>query len=388
VKVTLASLDLFHVVNQARILQSEGYLDHFFTTRVRPEIEGIAAARGASCYPLHYALRILQRWPRWVGANHFYLQLCRAFDYWLRPKFSRETDLLAILSGVGLQSFRAARRAGIPTVVECGSTHTDFQHEIVLSERRRNGLHAPLFPSGYRDRVAAEFAEADYIQIPSRFVGRTFTDRGVPPEKLLYAIYGVDVDKFTPRTRPTGNEPFRAICPSGVNLRKGARVLIEAWRKLGWRDAELRWIGTPTAETEHLFQELPDSVRLHPWIKHEDLAALYRQCDVFVLPSFEEGFARVMLEAAASGLPLIVTPNTGVEDFFTGGAPEGWLSPAGDVDALCDALLQARVNRDATFQLGQRAALRAQDFTWEAYGRKVVANYARILGQTRGHLPN
>jgi glycosyltransferase involved in cell wall biosynthesis len=380
VKVTLASLDLFWLVNQGRILQSQGLLDHFFTTRVRPEIEGIDADLGTSCYPLHYALRILQRWPQWVGSNHFYLLLCQAFDYWLRPKFSRKTDLLAILSGVGLESFRMARRACILTVVECGSTHTDFQHEIVLAERRRNGLQTPLFPPDYRDRVRTEFEEADFIQIPSRFVGKTFTDRGVPPEKLLYALYGVDVEKFTPRSRPTGDEPFRIICPSGVNLRKGARVLVGAWRKLGWAEAELHWIGVPSAETAHLFRDLPDSVRLHSWMNHEDLAALYRQCDVFVLPSFEEGFARVMLEAAASGLPLIVTANTGVEDFFTADAPEGWLIPVGDTDALCDVLLQARADRDATFQLGQRAALRARDFSWEAYGRKVIANYARILG--------
>jgi glycosyltransferase involved in cell wall biosynthesis len=380
VKITLASLDLFHVVNQAQLLQSQGLLDHFFATRLRAEIEGIAADRSTSCYPLHYALRLMQRWPGLVGSNRFYLQLCRSFDYWLRLKFSRHTDILTALSGVGLQSFRAARKAGIATVVECGSTHTDFQHEIVLSERRRNGLKTPLFPVGYRDRVRFEFEEADFIQIPTRFVGRTFTDRGVPPEKLVYALYGVDVKRFTPRLHPSGNEPFRVICPSGVNLRKGARVLMEAWRKLGWKDAELHWIGGPSRETAHLFDSLPASVRMHAWMTHLDLAALYQRCDAFVLPSFEEGFARVMLEAAASGLALIVTPNTGAEDFLTE-AVEGWLIPAGEVDALCNALEEARNDRNSTFKRGQAAAARAKEFTWEAYGRQVVANYARILGQ-------
>lgn len=379
VKITLGSLDLFHLLNQARFLQAEGHLDHFFATRLRPEIEGINADRSTSCYPLHYALRIMQRWPRWVGSNHFYLQLCRSFDFWLRPRFSRQTDILTILSGVGLRSFRAAKKAGVATVVECGSTHTDFQHEIVLSERYRNGLKTPLFPTGYRDRVRAEFAEADFIQIPTRFVGKTFTDQGIPPEKLIYAVYGVDAKRFTPRSLPSGTEPFRVICPSGVNLRKGARVLMEAWRRLGWRDAELHWIGSPSAETVHLFTQLPDSVKMHAWMNHDDLAALYRKCDVFVLPSFEEGFARVMLEASASGLPLIVTPNTGAEEFFTEENSEGWLIPAGSVDALSEALLEARNDRDATFRRGQRAVARAQDFTWEAYGRKVIANYQSIL---------
>lgn len=378
-RVTLASLDLFHVVNQARLLQSRGLLDHFYATRLRPEIEGIKPELASSCYPLHYGIRMLQTRPHWVGGNHFYLQLCRAFDYWLRPQFSRKTDILAVLSGVGLHSFRAAGDAGIATVVECGSTHTDFQHEIVLEEYRQNGLTRPLFPKGYRDRVRTEFEEAHYIQIPTRFVAKTFTDRGISPEKLLFAQYGVDVERFSPRLQPSGVEPFRAICPSGVNLRKGARILMEAWKKLGWSDAELHWIGTPTAHTAHLFRDQPATVILHEWMTHAELSALYARCDVFVLPSFEEGFARVMLEGAASGLPLIVTPNTGAEDFFDPAAPEGWIVPANDVDALCAALSQARADRDATYRLGQRAAARARDFTWEAYGDQVVENYRRIL---------
>ena len=378
-RVTLASLDLFWMVNQARALQSGGFLDHYFTTRVRPEIEGIQGELGTSCYPLHYLLRIMQMSPGLVGGNHFYLQLCRAFDYWLRPQFSRQTDILTILSGVGLQSFLAARGAGVITVVECGSTHTDFQHEIVLAEFRRNGINRPLFPKNYRDRVRAEFEEADYIQIPSRFVGRTFVEHGISEAKLLCSAYGVDQEKFKAKEALRVEEPFRAICSSGVNLRKGARVLIEAWRKLSWTDAELHWIGKPTADTAHLFLHKPRTVIVHEWMGHEELSALYRRCDVFVLPSFEEGFARVMLEAAACGLPLIVTPNTGAEDFLSPGAPEGWLIPVNDVDALCDSLILAKQNRDRTFALGQRASQRARAFTWDAYGERVLANYQRVL---------
>ena len=380
-KVTLASFDLFHIVDQARQLQKKGFLDHFFSTRVRPEVEGIEAALRTSCYPLHYALRVMQRWPHWVGGNHFYLQLCRTFDYWLRSRFSRDTDILAILSGVGLQSFRAARSAGIVTVLDCGSTHTDFQHEILLAEFRRNGVQRALFPKGYRDRVRNEFEEADYIQIPTKFVGRTFIERGIPASKLLYALYGVDQKRFSLKEPARNEQPFRAICPSGINLRKGARVLAEAWTKLGWADAELHWVGRPGPETEHLFREKPDTLILHDYMDACSLASLYRTCDVFVLPSFEEGFVRVMLEAAASGLPIIVTPNTGAEDFFSPDAPEGWLIPVNDVDALCDAFVHAKGDRQRTFELGQRAASRARLFSWEAYGEKVVQNYSQILAR-------
>jgi glycosyltransferase involved in cell wall biosynthesis len=227
--------------------------------------------------------------------------------------------------------------------------------------------------------VRAEFDLADYIQVPSSFVVRTFVENGVDPEKLLLAPYGVNLEVFTPKSEP--NERFRVICPSGINLRKGARVLAEAWRKLNWKDAELVWIGQITAETTHLFTLPLPGLRVEPARPLPQLAELYRSCDVLVLPSFEEGLARVMLEAAACGLPLIVTPNTGAEDFFTAEAPEGWLIPVNNVDALCAALTEAKADRAKTFALGRRAVSRVSSgFSWEDYGRRVLTNYQKILG--------
>lgn len=266
-------------------------------------------------------------------------------------------------------------------VVESGSTHTDWQHRIVGEEFQKNGFRQPLFPDGYRARVRGEFLEADWIQIPSRFVARTFVENGIPESKLLLAPFGTDIHRFTPRTQADRKNKFRVICPSGVNLRKGARILVEAWSKLGWKDAELHWVGQPGADTSHLFRTTPQGIVWHPHMNHEGLAALYRSCDVLVLPSFEEGFARVLVEGAASGLALVATPNSGVEEFFTPGNPEGWLIGPGSREALCEALVQAKQEPEKTFQKGVKAATRARSgFTWEDYGVRVRNNFKKVLG--------
>lgn len=379
-RITLASLDLFHVINQAQYLQKSGALRGFYSTRLRPEVEKILPELAHSCYPAHYSLRVWQMYLQSLTGTHGYLQVCRLFDGWLRGAMEWDTDLLGVLSGVGLWTFRAARRRGIVTVVDCGSTHTDFQHAILVEEFKRNGISTSLFPKAYRDRVRTEFELVDYIQIPTRFVARTFVENGVAPEKLLLAPYGANLEVFGAETRQPTDTLFRAICPSGINLRKGARVLAEAWRRLNWKDAELIWIGEISRQTEHLFKPPLRGLRLERARPHRELAELYRSCDVFVLPSFEEGLARVLLEAAASGLPLIATPNTGVEEFFSPDTPEGWLIPVNDVDALCAALTAAKADRSKTFALGQRAARRAQaGFSWEDYGKRVLANYQRVL---------
>lgn len=251
-----------------------------------------------------------------------------------------------------------------------------------MEEFKRNGIRESLFPQAYRDRVRREFIEADWIQIPSQFVKRTFIEAGIPESKLLLNLYGADTSRFSPRAQDDLDRPFRVICPSGVNLRKGARILVEAWKQLGWKDAELHWIGNAKApQVRHLFREPLPGLVWHGWMPHEKLAELYRSCDVLVLPSFEEGFARVMVEGAASGLGLIATPNTGVEDFFTPEDPEGWLIPVNDIGALCRALEEAKHDRARTRQLGLRAAKRTRKgFSPEDYGRRAVENLQKVVG--------
>jgi glycosyltransferase involved in cell wall biosynthesis len=97
------------------------------------------------------------------------------------------------------------------------------------------------------------------------------------------------------------------------------------------------------------------------------MAALYAQCDVFVLPSLFEGFGLVILEALAAGLPVISTPHTGAVDVLKNAAL-GHLVHAGSVEALLAAMrhyVDIRPSRAAV--MSAVAALRSV-FSWEAYG--------------------
>ena len=80
-------------------------------------------------------------------------------------------------------------------------------------------------------------------------------------------------------------------------------------------------------------------------------------------------------------LALIATPETGVEDFFTERDPEGWLIPSNAIDALCEALIDAKSNRARTRELGLRAAAKAQNgFSIEDYGKRARENVGKVLG--------
>lgn len=382
--IQIGSLDTFHMPALQAGLAEEFDTEFFSTWSLRRPGPNSTLPR-TNAWALHYLLWIYKRFPKLQRHNQTYLYLCEAFDIWFTGKLRPEMEALCFLSGFGTKAMRKAHQWGKAVVVDSGSTHTDFQYRIVWEEYRRNGLRHPLFPEAYRDRIRLEFTESDFIQIPSEFVRRTYLEEGVPADKILKAPYGTDVSNFSARTVGDMTPAFRAICPSGANLRKGARVLAEAWRKLSWSpaEAELHWIGWPEhPDVRHLFRDPCPGIVWHKGMPHADLARLMRSCDILVLPSFEEGLARVLIEAAASGLALVATPNTGVEDFFTPGDAEGWLIPCNDVDALCAVLEEAKANRQRTFELGQRAAARSRHgFSWNDYGMRVRENFRKVLGE-------
>jgi glycosyltransferase involved in cell wall biosynthesis len=113
----------------------------------------------------------------------------------------------------------------------------------------------------------------------------------------------------------------------------------------------------------------------------DDMARLYAALDVFVLPSHREGFSRSAMEAAATGLPMVLTDIRGCREVARHGL-EGLLVPPGDPAALAAALetllvdpqlraaLGAAARRRALSEFDQRAVARISRATYEAVARR------------------
>src|SRR5208282_2570646 len=134
--------------------------------------------------------------------------------------------------------------------------------------------------------------------------------------------------------------------------------------KIDFRREWARWKGTFTH---------------HPHLSHHELAVLLPQCTAFVLPSVEEGFARVITEAMAAGLPVIATHESGATTLVNDGV-EGFIVPACQPGAVAAAM--EKLGRDPA--LGERlgAAARrkgAEKNTWQDYGDRLLAEYSRRL---------
>jgi glycosyltransferase involved in cell wall biosynthesis len=104
--------------------------------------------------------------------------------------------------------------------------------------------------------------------------------------------------------------------------------------------------------------------------------ALYQQASVFVLPSLVEGNAKVIYEAMACGLPVIVTPNTGAE--ITDGI-EGAVVAARDVEGLKEKLLFFYTHEQQRQEMGAAARALAVQFVWEHRGHQLLSAYRMAL---------
>jgi glycosyltransferase involved in cell wall biosynthesis len=276
-----------------------------------------------------------------------------------------------------LNSLRKAKSLGAVTVLERASCHILTQERLLQEEYRRHGLAHPPIAMMAVDRALEEYNEVDYVAVPSQFAFDSFLEHGFRPQKLILTPFGVDTRRFRPAER-TG-ATFRALFVGQVAIRKGIQYLLRAWQELDLDDAELIVAGGIRPETRDVVERVLKENRGRSQIRlvgHvPDPVALFQSASAFVFPSVEEGSALVTYEAMACGLPVVVTPNAGsvVRDGI-----DGFVVPAGDVEALKDRLLQLHSDPKLRIEMGASARRRAEEFTWEAYGRRLVASYQRL----------
>lgn len=265
---------------------------------------------------------------------------------------------------------RCARRS-IPFYLDRTTAHPAALQRIMMDFGRR-------FPDWAQTRkprlpvvAAAEKVEhelARKIVVGGCFARNTLLAEGIPGDRICVNAYGVDWLQFmAERSDPVASHrPFRFLYVGSVNAQKGIPVLLDAWRILALRDAEL-WIAGHIGEHERRLIPAMRGLRLLGQVSHHMLPAIYASCDLFVMPSLFEGFGLVILEALAAGLPVITTPNTGAADALADPVL-GTLVPAGSVDALVEAMRSYPSALPSRALFGTAVEKLRTHYSWTAYG--------------------
>jgi glycosyltransferase involved in cell wall biosynthesis len=285
-------------------------------------------------------------------------------------------------TGVCLASLQAARRQGSITLVENAARHPRHWDETRLEESRRLKLQVRGGFLSLADpllrRREREFELCDRIVVPSTVARQSFADLGYGAKTSVVPL-GVDAEFFTPQPAPFPPPVFRVCFVGRVEPAKGVGYLLEAWKRLALPRAELLLVGETRPEMEPLLKTYGDcNLRRTGFLSPQEVAQTYRESSLFVLPSPNEGFGMVLLEAMASGLPIVGTDMTGAIDCVENGK-EGFIVPARDADALADAILWCYEHPEASRTMGKAARARIENqFTLDHYNQRQIALYRSL----------
>ena len=288
---------------------------------------------------------------------------------------SRRLPPAKLFQGVSGQCYRSlevAKRRGCRTVLDCITTHID---DFVAQQKRECAkFHIrPATSETVRRRTVGEYHRADLIRVLSEHARRTFLERGF--ENVMVLRPSLDVSEFPQAAfeHPT----FRVSFVGLLEPWKGFHYLVDAFDKLDLPDSELiLWGGSGSRPVSQYIQERIERnprIQVRPVVVRESYGEVYAKSSVLVHPSLSEGFGYVVAEALASGIPVIVTRNTGAADLVADGE-NGYVIPPQDPEAIRDRLAHLAAHPALLRKMGQaaRASMQARsDEDWRSYASRL-----------------
>src|SRR5690554_154885 len=185
---------------------------------------------------------------------------------------------------------------------------------------------------------------------------------------------GIELKQITQRAN-RNNKPFTFICVARLVYEKGIINLLEAARICNDKGYDFKYLlvgpleeNSKKLNKDILFQysDIVDVLG-----SRTDVLSLLESSDAFVLPTFREGFSRVLLEAAAVGLPIISTNVTGVRD-FTRHDKEALLVEPKNSQALAEAMITIATNKELANKLVENALKHVKEFSLENVSKQYI----------------
>ena len=381
-RVNLAVSGLFHYHNVAPFLYREGVLNRFYYAYRISTDENVLEVPAEKLVNIWLKAYLFQgharlSLPGHEILSHLYHQIWESFALlnWVPG------DLLHILlHGGGRHMIRRANLEGSTVLGEPVNAHPDYQNEVLNVEYERLKIRKKLARSLMQKHMLEEFEMCDRLLVASKFVKRTFVERGFDESKIDVLPYGVNLSRFSVnQNNELNRKKFRVICVASIQIRKGQVDLLEAWKRLAITDGELVLVGALAPEMKEAIGAYAGLFTHIPYVPNEKLAHYLNESVVFVLPSLEDGFGLVCAEAMASGLPVITTTNAGAAELVDDGV-NGFVVPIRSPDAIAEKLYLLYKDREKAENMGRNAAKKIQSLCgWDGYGEQLVEIYRNAL---------
>jgi glycosyltransferase involved in cell wall biosynthesis/predicted metal-dependent phosphoesterase TrpH len=274
----------------------------------------------------------------------------------------------------GVAGALVARALGLPLV---GSYHTELTaYAGVRSGDRRVEAAMAL-------AMATFYGSCDVILSPSPAADEALAAIGMGADRVMRWDRGVDTARFRPQLRESARatkdtETITVLYSGRITREKGVDLMADAFLMARACEPRLRLAlagGGP--EQERLRERLGESASFLGWLEGEELARAYAAADVFLFPSSTDTFGQVILEAQASGLPVVAVAEGGPLSLVS--HRESGLLCQPDSAQLAAALLQLVDSPLLREQLSRGGLAATCERTWERTLERLAAGYRRVL---------
>src|SRR5215211_7336353 len=286
--------------------------------------------------------------------------ILQMLDYIQRERF---TEIIISTPGsVGLTALLAAKMLNLQT---SGIYHTDFPQYIRI-----------LTEDSFLESVAWGYMHWFYGQLDTVFVNseeyrQSWIKRGFDPAKLKILPRGLDTELYHPARRDSAffekfdasNSEVRLLYVGRISREKDLDVLADAYRQLRKEGLPVQlFIVGHGPYSEALTKALPEACFIG-YLRGTELATAYASADIFVFPSTTDTFGNVILEAQASGLPVVVSDSGGPKELVADKAT-GLITKSHDVEDFTRAIRTLVTDRALRERMANSAPKSVIDRSW------------------------
>ena len=276
--------------------------------------------------------------------------------------------------------------------IDCIHVLQDYENKVIRVANKKNikivyeQITAYYMERFFDDKSIGEDLKqrenlqiVDYILTASDFVKKSILgieENKNVENKITVIPYGANTQQFSYKIRQyKSGEILRLLVVASISKRKGIEFLLDAMEKLKNEPVKLSVIGVSTTSNG---QELVDrmncmeNVEYIGRIPHEQICEYFDINDVFILPSLAEGSSLSVYEALASGMPCVVTRNTG--SVVTDGI-DGIIIEVKNADSIVVAVEKFVQNPELVYKMSCNAQNTMNKYSWKKYEKKIACFY-------------
>jgi len=305
--------------------------------------------------------------------------LVKAHGYYHRLLLENNYDLVHAFFGFpsGWLCYRTANR--LPYIISLRGSDVPGKHARLKLDYK---LLGPVFKAIWTKAICLVACSEGLKNRALRFL---------PSAAIKVIPNGVELDRFHPSKNSEGQnlvsaekETFRLLTVGRLSVTKRAELLIAAVKILRDQGYDIRFTLVGGGPDEQQLRKssieagFSDIIEITGRIEAEKMPQMYRQHDIFISASMQEGMSNAMLEAMASGLPIITTRCEGVEELIK---DNGFVVESSEAESIAQAIKELLENQEAYERMSIAARRRAEKFSWNSTANQYRRLYEKLLQQ-------